>query len=101
MRRRKFIQNTLGGLAMLTAARVSGLALGAKASAPGPSPAVLHGRSNEMAYADGHSEARQWSDGSMITEMPSTPARNTDNWPASPNCGDLAWLNSVTTAQSK
>ena len=62
------------------------------------SPAVLHGRSSEMAYADGHSEARRWTDGSMINEMPSTPGGNTDNWPASSNSGDLAWLNSVTTA---
>jgi prepilin-type N-terminal cleavage/methylation domain-containing protein len=62
------------------------------------SPAVLHGHSSEMAYADGHAEARQWTDGSMITEMPATPGGNTDGWPASPTSGDLAWLNSVTTA---
>ena len=64
------------------------------------SPAVLHGHSSEMAYADGHSEARQWTDGSMLTEIPSTPTGNTDGWPASSTSGDLAWLNSVTTAPS-
>lgn len=64
------------------------------------SPAVLHGRSSEMAYADGHSEARKWTDGSMITEIPSAPGGNTDGWPASSTSGDLAWLNSVTTAPS-
>ena len=62
------------------------------------SPAVLHGRSSNFAYADGHSEARRWSDGSMINERPSTPTGNTDGWPADPNSGDLAWLNSVSTA---
>ena len=64
------------------------------------SPAVLHGRSSQMAYADGHAEARRWSDGSMINELPPapiTPASTTDGWPAS-FPGDLAWLNSVTTA---
>ncbi len=62
------------------------------------SPAVLHGHSSEMSYADGHSEAKQWTDGSMIGEAPSSSGGNTDNWPASPNSSDLGWLNSVTTA---
>ena len=62
------------------------------------SPAVLHGRSSQLAYADGHAEPRRWSDESMINERPSTPTGNTDGWPADPNSGDLAWLNSVATA---
>ena len=62
------------------------------------SPAVLHGRSSQFAYADGHAEARRWTDGSLINERPSTTSGITDNWPADPNSGDLAWLNSVTTA---
>jgi prepilin-type N-terminal cleavage/methylation domain-containing protein len=65
------------------------------------SPAVLHGHSSEMAYADGHSEARQWTDGSMISEwLPANSTANTDNWPATSPYSDLAWLNSVTTAPS-
>ncbi|HUA39837.1 MAG TPA: prepilin-type N-terminal cleavage/methylation domain-containing protein [Candidatus Sulfopaludibacter sp.] len=64
------------------------------------SPAVLHGNSSEMSYGDGHAEARQWTDGSMISEKPATPAGNTDNWPASTTSGDLQWLNSVSTAPS-
>jgi len=62
------------------------------------SPAVLHGRSSQFAYADGHAEPRRWTDGSMITERPSTPSGNTDGWPEQPGCGDLAWLKSVATA---
>ncbi|HEY1787444.1 MAG TPA: prepilin-type N-terminal cleavage/methylation domain-containing protein [Verrucomicrobiae bacterium] len=62
------------------------------------SPAVLHGRSSQFAYADGHAEPRRWTDGSMINESPSTPSGNTDGWPAQTGSGDLAWLNSVTTA---
>ena len=62
------------------------------------SPAVLHGRSSQFAYADGHAEPRRWTDGSMINERPSTPTGSTDGWPADPKSGDLAWLNSVSTA---
>ena len=62
------------------------------------SPAVLHGRSSQFAYADGHSEPRRWTDGNMINERPSTPTGNTDGWPADPTSSDLAWLNSVATA---
>ena len=62
------------------------------------SPAVLHGRSSQFSYADGHAEPRRWTDNSMINERPSTPSGNTDGWPADPNSGDLAWLNSVATA---
>ena len=62
------------------------------------SPAVLHGNASEMAYGDGHADARQWTDGSMISERPATPGANTDNWTATG--GDLQWFNSVTTAPS-
>jgi len=61
-------------------------------------PAVLHGNSSEMAFGDGHSAARQWTDGSMINAKPTTPGGNVDNWPASPNSPDLPWFISVTTA---
>jgi len=62
------------------------------------SPAVLHGNGSVLAYGDGHSAVRLWTDGSMINEKPATPAGNTDNWPASPGSGDLPWFISVTTA---
>lgn len=61
------------------------------------SPAVLHGKSSEMSYADGHAETRRWSDGNMINDInPQTPPG--ENVPASPNSGDLAWLISKSTA---
>jgi prepilin-type processing-associated H-X9-DG protein len=60
-------------------------------------PAVLHGNASEMAFADGHSDTRQWTDANMIH---GTGANATgDNVPASPNSGDLAWLISRTTAK--
>jgi prepilin-type N-terminal cleavage/methylation domain-containing protein len=62
------------------------------------SPAVLHGRSSVLSYGDGHSALRRWTDGSMINEMPTTAGGTTDNWPAQPGTGDLAWFISVTTA---
>jgi prepilin-type N-terminal cleavage/methylation domain-containing protein len=64
------------------------------------SPAVLHGTSSVLAYGDGHSAVRQWTDTSMINEKPATPGGNTDNVMASPSSGDLAWFISVTTAQN-
>ena len=64
------------------------------------SPAVLHSNGSVLSYADGHSAVRQWTDGNMINERPSTPGGNTDGTQASPNCGDLAWLVSVSTALS-
>jgi len=62
------------------------------------SPAVLHGNASVLAFADGHSDVHRWTDSSMITEQPSPPNGNTDNWPADPNSGDLAWLISASTA---
>jgi prepilin-type N-terminal cleavage/methylation domain-containing protein/prepilin-type processing-associated H-X9-DG protein len=64
------------------------------------SPAVLHGHSSQLAYADGHSEPRHWTDSSMLTEKPSSPGGNTDNQPASAPYADLQWLISVSTAPS-
>ena len=64
------------------------------------SPAVLHGNGSVLSYGDGHSEVRQWTDSSMINEKPPGPlGNNTDNWPASPSSGDLAWFISVSTAK--
>lgn len=63
------------------------------------SPAVLHGNGSVLAYADGHSAVRQWTDTSMINEKPATPTANTDNWPASTTSGDLSWFISVSTAK--
>ncbi len=60
-------------------------------------PAVLHGNASVLAYADGHSDARRWTDQSMITATPATPIGNVYNWPADPNSGDLAWLLSAST----
>ena len=65
------------------------------------SPAVLHGRSSQFAYADGHSEPRRWTDGNMINERPATPSGNTDGTVAQAGCGDLPWLKSVATAPIK
>ena len=62
------------------------------------SPAVLHGHASQMSYGDGHAEARQWSDGSMINEKPTSPNGNTTDWPATAGSADLPWLNSVSTA---
>jgi prepilin-type N-terminal cleavage/methylation domain-containing protein/prepilin-type processing-associated H-X9-DG protein len=63
------------------------------------SPAVLHGRSSEMAYADGHVEQRLWRDNNMINDInPQTPPG--ENVPADPTSGDLAWLITKSTAPS-
>ncbi len=65
------------------------------------SPAVLHGHSSVLSYGDGHSALRRWTDGAMISEMPTSPGGNTDNVLAQPGTGDLAWFISVTTAPTK
>jgi prepilin-type N-terminal cleavage/methylation domain-containing protein len=64
-------------------------------------PAVLHGDASVLAYADGHSQARLWTDGSMINAKPSSPTANVDNTPATPNNPDLPWLISVSTVPIK
>jgi hypothetical protein len=60
-------------------------------------PAVLHGNASEMAYADGHSDTRQWTDANMIHGTDANA--NGNNVPASPNSGDLAWFISRSTAK--
>ena len=60
-------------------------------------PAVLHGTASEMAYADGHSETRQWTDNKMIHTIGADKSGN--NVPADPNSGDLPWFISRTTAK--
>jgi prepilin-type processing-associated H-X9-DG protein len=63
------------------------------------SPAVLHGRSSQLAYADGHSEPRRWTDGAMLSEvLPASSSGNTDGTKGTPPYTDLLWLNSVSTA---
>jgi prepilin-type processing-associated H-X9-DG protein len=62
------------------------------------SPAVLHGNASVLAFADGHTDAHRWTDSSMITAKPSNPLGTTDDWPANPTSGDLAWFNSISTA---
>jgi prepilin-type N-terminal cleavage/methylation domain-containing protein/prepilin-type processing-associated H-X9-DG protein len=61
-------------------------------------PAVLHGNASVLAYADGHAQARLWTDASMINAKPASPTGNVDNWPATAGCPDLPWILSVTTA---
>jgi prepilin-type N-terminal cleavage/methylation domain-containing protein len=59
-------------------------------------PAVLHGTASEMAYADGHSETRQWTDQKMIHGVGADA--NGNNVQADTSSGDLPWLISRTTA---
>jgi prepilin-type processing-associated H-X9-DG protein len=61
-------------------------------------PAVLHGRSSEMAYADGHAETRNWTDGNMIQAGLTLQYEGEWSIQASPNSGDWAWFSSVSTA---
>ena len=49
------------------------------------SPAVYHGQSSVLSFADGHSEIHPWHDLNMIHAT-------VDNAPASPNSSDLAWF---------
>jgi prepilin-type N-terminal cleavage/methylation domain-containing protein len=61
------------------------------------SPAVYHNHASVLSYADGHCESHKWTDNNMInTVNPQNPPGC--NVPATPGCGDLPWLNSVTTA---
>ncbi len=60
-------------------------------------PSVLHGNASEMAFADGHSDTRQWTDGKMIHGVGADPKGN--HVTADPNSGDLAWFISRTTAK--
>jgi prepilin-type N-terminal cleavage/methylation domain-containing protein/prepilin-type processing-associated H-X9-DG protein len=64
-------------------------------------PAVLHGNVSNIAYADGHAQLHQWTDGEMINAKPTppiTPTSNVDNTAAAANNPDLPWLISISTA---
>ena len=56
------------------------------------SPAVLHGNSSVLSYADGHSAYRTWTDSKMIHATG-------DNVAGDPNSPDWQWLYSVSTAK--
>ena len=58
-------------------------------------PAVLHGNTSVLTFADGHSDAHRWTDGNMIHGVGANHAGN--NISADPNSQDLAWLISATT----
>lgn len=62
-------------------------------------PASYHGGSGVLSFADGHSEAKNWSDGSIrdrgVTKVSINSANSTI--PASPN-RDLLWLQARTTS---
>jgi len=61
------------------------------------SPAVLHGNSSVISFADGHSETHPWHDQNMIHDVnPASPPG--DNVPAAPGSTDLAWLIQHSTA---
>ena len=59
-------------------------------------PACLHGNASEISYADGHADARQWTDNNMIHGIGADA--NGNHVPASPGSGDLPWFISITTA---
>jgi prepilin-type N-terminal cleavage/methylation domain-containing protein len=56
-------------------------------------PAVYHGLSSVISYADGHSQAHKWTDINLIHAT----GASADNFTAAPGSGDLAWLNSIST----
>ena len=60
------------------------------------SPAVLHGFSSMISYADGHVQVHKWSDANMIgVKNPRNPPGC--DVPADPKSSDLSWFFSVTT----
>ncbi len=64
------------------------------------SPAVLHGQSSVMSFADGHAQIHKWSDGNMISDVnPQVPPGC--NVTADPKSSDLGWFFSVTTVPNK
>lgn len=50
-------------------------------------PASYHNRACGLAFADGHSEIKKWTDNSVVNST-----RSSGYLPADPNSGDLAWL---------
>ena len=64
------------------------------------SPAVLHGFSSVMSFADGHAQIHKWNDNNMIHDInPQSPPGC--NVPADPKSSDLSWFFSVTTVPNK
>jgi prepilin-type N-terminal cleavage/methylation domain-containing protein len=58
------------------------------------SPAVLHGNSNCMSYADGHSAYRTWHDSKVIHNTTG------DNINGDVNSPDWLWMNTISTAKA-
>ncbi|HXR49306.1 MAG TPA: prepilin-type N-terminal cleavage/methylation domain-containing protein [Candidatus Limnocylindrales bacterium] len=58
-------------------------------------PACLHGNASEISYADGHADARQWTDNNMIHGIGADA--NGNGVTASPGSGDLPWFISIST----
>ena len=64
------------------------------------SPAVLHGFSSVISFADGHAQIHKWTDNNMINNRnPQNPPGC--NVPADPKSSDLSWFFSVTTVPNK
>jgi prepilin-type processing-associated H-X9-DG protein len=59
-------------------------------------PAVLHGNASVLTFADGHADARRWTDSNMIYGTSGNASGN--NLPSDPNSPDLSWLISASTA---
>jgi len=59
-------------------------------------PASYHGGAGDMAFCDGHTQIRKWTDSSVLTMKISNP--DTPSLPPDPpNCPDLPWLQQLTT----
>jgi prepilin-type processing-associated H-X9-DG protein len=61
------------------------------------SPAVLHGRSSVISYADGHAQIHAWTDNKMMACSVGHTSGTGDNIPADITKPDLPWLISVMT----
>jgi prepilin-type processing-associated H-X9-DG protein len=59
-------------------------------------PATYHNRANGMAFCDGHAQIKKWTDSVVINQRTEDPP----SLPATPGCGDLAWLQSMTTVHN-
>jgi prepilin-type N-terminal cleavage/methylation domain-containing protein/prepilin-type processing-associated H-X9-DG protein len=59
-------------------------------------PSILHGNGTTMAYADGHSEIKTWTDQKMMHGANANPFGN--NVSADTSSGDLTWFISRSTA---
>ena len=56
-------------------------------------PATYHNGANGMGYCDGHAQIRKWTDPAVLNMRQEDPP----TLPAAPNCGDLPWLQKLTT----